>query len=97
MAQSQVADQLSQPRYFPNPVSRDNAVINVTFGNEVLGGDAEIELWNSIGQLVWTKKAALTDGQKQLQVELGNDLNGGMYQLIVRQNGTVNNYRIVVQ
>jgi hypothetical protein len=94
---AQTEQQLSQPGYFPNPVSRDNAIINVTFGNAAVTGDADIELWNAIGQLVWTKKTSLTNGQTQMQVDLGNELSGGMYHLIVRQNGNVNNYRIVVQ
>lgn len=96
MAQT-VEQQILEPGYFPNPVARDNAVINVTFENVVAQGEAEMELRNALGQLVWKKQATLADGQTQLEVDLGDGLNSGMYQLMIRQNGTVNNYRIVVK
>jgi hypothetical protein len=89
--------ELMQPGYFPNPVSRDNAVVTINFGTEAVAGEAEIELWNSVGQLCWSKKAAVTDGQQSMEIQLGNELSGGMYHLIVRQNGALNNYRILVQ
>jgi hypothetical protein len=91
------ASTLEQPGYFPNPVSRENGLVTVTFGKEVLEGIAQVELRNALGQIVWTKQIALADGQTNLQIELGNELNGGMYHLTVRQNGTLNNYRILVQ
>lgn len=89
--------EIMQPGYFPNPVSRDNAIVTVNFGNETVEGVAEVELWNSLGQLCWTKQVSIADGQTNMQVELGNELEGGMYHLIVRQKGTLNNYRILVQ
>jgi len=88
---------LTEPGYFPNPVSHDNAVVTVNFGKAAVEGEAQIELWNSLGQLCWSKKASVTDGQTQMEIPLGNELSGGMYHLIVKQNGTVSNYRIVVQ
>jgi hypothetical protein len=88
---------ITAPGYFPNPVSHDNAVVTVTFGKAAVEGEATIELWNSLGQLCWSKQASVADGQTQLEVQLGNELSGGMYHLIVKQNGAVSNYRIVVQ
>ncbi|CAN5868323.1 hypothetical protein BH11BAC7_BH11BAC7_13180 [soil metagenome] len=89
--------EISQPGYFPNPVSRENGIVTVTFGRETVAGVAQVELWNSLGQICWTKQISVADGQSGMQVELGNELQGGMYHLIVRQNGTLNNYRILVQ
>lgn len=91
------ATELTSPGYFPNPVSRQNGIITVSFGKEVVEGVAQVELWNSLGQLCMTKQVTLADGQSSMQVELGNELEGGMYHLIIRQGGAVNNYRIVVQ
>jgi len=92
-----VENDIAAPGYFPNPVSHSNAVVTVNFGKAAVEGEAEIELWNSLGQRCWSKKANVADGQTQMDVQLGNELSGGMYHLIVKQNGTVNNYRIVVQ
>jgi hypothetical protein len=97
LAQSAIADQLSHPGYFPNPVSHDNAIVTVAFGKEAVEGVAVMELWNSLGQLCWTKQAPVAKGQTNMQVELGNELTGGMYHLIIRQPGVLNNYRILVQ
>jgi hypothetical protein len=97
LAQSAAAEQLTQPGYFPNPVSRDNAIVTVTFGKETVEGMAQMELWNSLGQLCWTKNVPVAKGQTNMQVELGNELTGGMYHLIVRQAGALNNYRILVE
>jgi len=88
---------IAEPGYFPNPVSHSNAVVTVNFGKAAIEGEAEIELWNALGQLCWSKKASVADGQTQMDVQLGNELSGGMYHLIVKQNGVINNYRIVVQ
>jgi hypothetical protein len=92
-----VADQLTQPGYFPNPVSHDNAIVTVTFGKEVAEGIATVELWNSLGQLCWTKNVPAAKGQTKMQLELGKELMNGMYYLIVRQSGALHNYRILVQ
>ncbi len=86
-----------QPGYFPNPVSRESGIVTVTFGNEAVEGVAQVELWNSLGQLCWTKQISVADGQSSMQVELGNEIQGGMYHLVVRQGATLNNYRILVQ
>jgi hypothetical protein len=94
---AEATNTLSQPGYFPNPVSRENGLVTVTFGKEVMAGVAQVELRNSLGQLVWSKQVSLADGQSSMQIELGDALNTGMYHLSVSQNGTLNNYRILVQ
>jgi hypothetical protein len=97
LAPSAMVSEIMQPGYFPNPVSHDNAIVTVTFGKETVEGMAQMELWNAVGQLCWTKNAPLAKGQSTMQVELGNELPGGMYHLIIRQGSAVNNYRIVVE
>jgi methionine-rich copper-binding protein CopC len=92
-----VSNTLSQPGYFPNPVSRENGLVTVTFGKNVVAGVAQVELRNSLGQLVWTKQVTLADGQSSMQIEMGDKLNTGMYHLSVRQNGAMDNYRILVE
>jgi hypothetical protein len=88
---------IQQPGYFPNPVSRENGLVTVTFGNAIVAGVAQVELRNALGQICWTKQLSIADGQTNMQIELGNELNSGMYFLIINQNGTLNNYRILVQ
>jgi hypothetical protein len=88
---------ITQPGYFPNPVSREDGLVTVTFGKEVAEGIATLELWNSLGQICWTKQVTVADGQTSMLVELGTQLQGGMYHLKVSHGGVLNNYRIVVQ
>lgn len=88
---------ITQPGYFPNPVSREDGLVTVTFGGEVKEGVATVELWNSLGQICWSRQVSIADGQTSMQIELGTDLKGGMYHLKVNNGGAVNNYRIVVQ
>lgn len=91
------ATTLELPGYFPNPVSRENGLVTVSFGKETVAGVAQVELRNALGQVCWSKQVTVADGQTNMQVELGNTLNAGMYHLIINQGNTMNNYRIMVQ
>jgi|GEM_PF-1449821 len=92
----QSASSLPGTELFPNPVSRDHAVVSLLF-EAPAAGEVQLELWNTIGQLVWKKQAALADGQAQLQVELGDELEAGVYLLKVRHGENVSTHRIAVK
>jgi hypothetical protein len=82
---------------FPNPVSRTNAVVNLAFDVPGYGDAVELELYNSIGQVVMHKRETLGDGQMTLQVNLGDGLSTGVYSLVVRREGELTTHKIAVE
>jgi hypothetical protein len=94
---AQTATPSEQPGFFPNPVSRNDGLVTVNFGKDIVAGEMQVELRNALGQLCWSKQVTVADGQTSMQLELGTNLNNGMYHITIRQNGTLNNYRILVQ
>jgi len=82
---------------YPNPVSREHAVVTVQFDQPGRDETVQIELWNALGQLCLKKNESLAGQQSRLEVNLGNQLNEGLYHLVVRRGGQVFNYPIAVQ
>jgi hypothetical protein len=82
---------------FPNPVSADNAIINLTFDLPGVNDAVDIELYNSLGQLVKHTQETLGDGQTLLRVDLGSGLSAGIYTMTVRRNGEMISHKISVQ
>lgn len=82
---------------YPNPVSKDHAMVNVQFEQPGTNEIIQIELWNALGQLCLRKNEILGGHQTLLQINLGNQLNEGLYHLVIRRSGQVLNYPISVQ
>lgn len=88
---------LSGTSLFPNPVSRTNPLVNLAFEAPGYGDQVEIELYNSLGQVVMHKRETFADGQTTLQVNLGDGLSAGVYSLVVRREGTLTTHKISVE
>jgi hypothetical protein len=88
---------LSGSNLFPNPVSRSNPFVNLSFEVPGYGDEVEIELYNSLGQVVMHKRETLGDGQMTLQVNLGDGLSSGVYSLVVRREGKLTTHKISVE
>lgn len=82
---------------YPNPISRSNPFVNLAFTVPGYGDEVELELYNSLGQVVMHKRETLGDGQTTLQVNLGNDLSTGVYSLVVRREGEQTTHKIAVE
>lgn len=82
---------------FPNPVTVANPVVNLTFDVPGVNDVVEIELWNTLGQLILHKQETLADGQTLLQINLGEGLSSGVYNLTIRRGGELFNHKISVQ
>jgi hypothetical protein len=89
--------EISASSLFPNPVSAENAVVNITFDTPGANDLVEIDVWNAIGQLVMHKRETLADGQSQLQLNLGNGLSNGVYNVTVRRGSEMTNHKVSVQ
>lgn len=83
-----------QPLLFPNPVSRDNAIITMQLAASA--GTVQLELHNALGQLIMAKQEQLAEGQSKLLLDLGK-LEAGVYMLNVTHNGNRTTHRIVVE
>lgn len=82
---------------FPNPVSRNSPLVNLAFSVPGYGDAVELELYNSLGQVVMHKRETLGDGQTTLQVNLGDALSTGVYSLVVRREGELTTHKISVE
>lgn len=96
MAPVQVMTELVQPGFFPNPVSLDNPVITLLLGQATKSGICEIELMNSLGQQCWTQTIQLIDGQPSMEIDLGHQLDCGIYHLILKRKNSKTSYKIVL-
>jgi len=88
---------MSTSTLFPNPVSRNNPFVNLSFDVPGYGDVVELELFNSLGQVVMHKRETLGDGQMTLQVNLGEGLSAGVYSLTVRREGEITTHKIAVE
>jgi hypothetical protein len=88
---------LSGTTLFPNPVSRTNPLVNLTFEVPGYGDEVDLDLYNSLGQVVMHKRETLGDGQMLLQVNLGDGLSAGVYSLVVRREGKLITHKISVE
>jgi hypothetical protein len=84
-------------KLYPNPVSTDHALVTVAFEEAVAEGEAEIELWNTLGQLQLQKKISLAEGATLVDVELGSQLAPGVYHFLIRYNNKVQDFQVTVQ
>jgi hypothetical protein len=62
---------------FPNP-NRDR-VVTVTINGLLTEGNAQIEIYDAMGQRVHAERAAIAEGLLNTTMVLGNDLGAGMY------------------
>ena len=88
---------LSGSSLFPNPVSHNNPLVNLSFDVPGYGDEVELDLYNSLGQVVMHKRETLGDGQMTLQVNLGDGLSAGVYSLVVRREGELTTHKISVE
>jgi hypothetical protein len=88
---------LSGSSLFPNPVSAENPLVNITFDTPGANDVVEIDIWNALGQLVMHKRETLSDGQTQLQLNLGSELSSGVYNLTIRRGSELINHKVSVQ
>ncbi|MCY7409501.1 MAG: T9SS type A sorting domain-containing protein, partial [Chitinophagales bacterium] len=80
---------------YPNPTS-GNFIIEMNFSSS-LTSDADVELINSLGQIVYTQQTAITDGKLQSEVKLNNDFAAGNYFVRVIASDKVYNGIIIYQ
>jgi hypothetical protein len=88
---------LSGSNLFPNPVSHNNPIVNLSFEVPGYGDEVELDLYNSLGQVVMHKRETLGDGQMTLQLNLGDGLSAGVYSLTVRREGELTTHKISVE
>lgn len=76
---------------YPNP---SNDVANVVFDGEA-GENAVVELYDNVGKLVITESLVLSGGRRTVQIQT-NDLDAGMYSVIVRNGNKRATSQLVV-
>ncbi len=84
-------------KLYPNPVSADQAFVTVAFEEAVAAGDAEIEVWNALGQLQLREKVSLAEGATTVEVKLGSRLAPGIYHFMIRYGDKVQDFQVTVQ
>lgn len=81
---------------FPNPVDHNAAQLTVAFDQPAKAGEAQVELWNMLGQLCTKQQSAVAEGQQELKLDFGT-LKPGVYHLVVRRDGAVTDMQVTVQ
>lgn len=84
---------------FPNPLTSDNAILNIEFDVAGAGEDIDIEIMNALGQVCMKNKQTLGDGQTQIQLDMASSghLNAGVYIVVIYRNGEVFTHNVSVQ
>ncbi|HYV92291.1 MAG TPA: MopE-related protein [Chitinophagales bacterium] len=79
----------------PNP-SPGNFIIDLKF-NEEVNDNGSIEVMNLVGQIVYSEKLAVTDGELKKEISLDHSLPGGMYLVKVMMNSKVYSSQLIYQ
>jgi hypothetical protein len=92
--QPQTTTGLPQHLLYPNPVSREHAVLNLQLAQGA--GTVHLELRNALGQLVMEKEEQVGEGQNTLRIDLGS-CDAGVYLLNVNHNGQLSAHRLLIE
>ena len=83
-------------KVFPNP-NNGYFTINGSFGDHSANEEASIEIMNMLGQIIYTNKVIVKNGEINEKIQLNNPIANGMY--ILNLHGATENkvFHIVIQ
>ncbi len=74
-----ITDFLLDVVLFPNPVNNGTLGVNIDYSAE---GTASVNIYNGIGQTVYTQNTALVPGTNRIEIDV-NELESGLYYTVV--------------
>lgn len=78
---------------FPNPNNGNEVALAF---ESLTNSNAEVSLFNTVGQQVWSDKLAIKTGMEVYFLNLPDNLNSGVYVVTLRQNGKLFRQKLLI-
>jgi PKD repeat protein len=79
---------------YPNPSIEDQA-ITLSFNSD-LSELVDLQLFNLVGDLVYSSSVNSLQGANYVQLDLSNNLSNGVYNLLIKSENSIVSYRVVI-